>query len=166
MERHSFRIVLGNSAKTMQKLCLSTKLPHQEITWNYAILRSACFDNPGLVYYKSVAFLTKTGWCNRYFRQTSLLCLFRSSPRGWKPSEYICSLKWSQLPSMSSLSSLSLTVLCMFGSSSLLTSNRLGTWTPCEWWYNQLDGLVLILSETRCFCAYLCDGKMCYRWQV
>ena len=47
----------------------------------------------------------------------------------------------------------------MFRSRSLLTSNRLGTWTPCEWWYNQLDGLVLILSETRCFCACLCDKK-------
>ena len=40
MERHSFRIVSGDSPETMRKLCLSTKFPHQEIRWNYGILRS------------------------------------------------------------------------------------------------------------------------------
>ena len=31
-EKHSFRIVLGDLSKTMQKLCYSTKFPHQEIS--------------------------------------------------------------------------------------------------------------------------------------
>ena len=34
VERHSFRIVSGKSPETMRKLCLSTKLPHQEIRRN------------------------------------------------------------------------------------------------------------------------------------
>ena len=34
VERHSFRIV---SPKTMRKLCLSTKFPHQKIRWNYGL---------------------------------------------------------------------------------------------------------------------------------
>ena len=38
--QHSFCIVSGESPKTMWKLCLSTKLPHHEIRWNYDILRS------------------------------------------------------------------------------------------------------------------------------
>ena len=38
VERHSFRIVSGKSPETMRKLCLSTKLPHQEIRRNYVIL--------------------------------------------------------------------------------------------------------------------------------
>ena len=29
----------NHSSKTMQKLCLTTKFPHQEIRWNYGILR-------------------------------------------------------------------------------------------------------------------------------
>ena len=33
VERHSFRIVSAESPKTMGKLCLSTKFPHQEIRW-------------------------------------------------------------------------------------------------------------------------------------
>ena len=41
MERHSFCIVSGDSPKTMQKLCLATKFPHQElgkITVSFAVL--------------------------------------------------------------------------------------------------------------------------------
>ena len=30
----------SDSPETMRKLCLSTKFPHQEIRWNYGILRS------------------------------------------------------------------------------------------------------------------------------
>ena len=37
MERHSFRIVLG------EKLCFSIKFPHQKIRWNYGILCSVRF---------------------------------------------------------------------------------------------------------------------------
>ena len=40
MEKHSFRIVLGDSPETMQKLCLSTKFPGQKIRWNDDILHS------------------------------------------------------------------------------------------------------------------------------
>ena len=40
MERHSFRIVSGDSHETTGKLCLSTKFPHQEIRWNYSIFCS------------------------------------------------------------------------------------------------------------------------------
>ena len=40
VERNSFRIVSGDSPETMWKLCLSTKFSHQEIRWNYGILRS------------------------------------------------------------------------------------------------------------------------------
>ena len=31
MERHSFRIVSGESPETVRKLCLSIKFPHQEL---------------------------------------------------------------------------------------------------------------------------------------
>ena len=40
LERHSFRIVSGDSPKTMRKLYLSTKSPHQEIRWSHGIFRS------------------------------------------------------------------------------------------------------------------------------
>ena len=33
-------MVLGDSPETMRKLCISTKFPHQEIRWNFGILRS------------------------------------------------------------------------------------------------------------------------------
>ena len=32
--KHGFRIVLGNSPKTLRKLCLCAEFPHQEIRWN------------------------------------------------------------------------------------------------------------------------------------
>ena len=37
-ERHSFRIVSGDSPETMRKLCLFTKFPYHEIRWNCGIL--------------------------------------------------------------------------------------------------------------------------------
>ena len=40
VERHSFRIVSGNLSKTIRKLYLSTKFPHQEFRWHYGILCS------------------------------------------------------------------------------------------------------------------------------
>ena len=40
VERHSLPIVLCDSPETMRKLRLSTKLPHQEIRWNYGIFCS------------------------------------------------------------------------------------------------------------------------------
>ena len=38
-ERHSFRIVSLDSSETARKLCLSTKLQHLKIRWNYGIFR-------------------------------------------------------------------------------------------------------------------------------
>ena len=43
VERYSFCKVLGDSAETMRKLCLSTKFSHQEIRWNCSIFCSASF---------------------------------------------------------------------------------------------------------------------------
>ena len=43
-ERHSFRIVSGDSPEAMRKLRLSSKFPHQEIRWNFGILRSVFFS--------------------------------------------------------------------------------------------------------------------------
>ena len=40
LERHSLRVVSGDLPGTMRKMCLSTKLPRQEIRLNYRILRS------------------------------------------------------------------------------------------------------------------------------
>ena len=45
VERHSFRIVLHDSPKTMRELHLSAKLPHQEIGWNQGIFRSATWKS-------------------------------------------------------------------------------------------------------------------------
>ena len=44
VERHSSRIVSGDSPETMQELCLSTKFPHQKIRWVYGIFRSEIFN--------------------------------------------------------------------------------------------------------------------------
>ena len=41
VDKHSVRIVLGNSPETMRKLCVATKFPHQEISWKYGIFGSA-----------------------------------------------------------------------------------------------------------------------------
>ena len=50
--------------ETMQKMCLSTKFPHQEIKWNYGILRSAYFTN-NKVYYESISNIFLP--CQAYF---------------------------------------------------------------------------------------------------
>ena len=39
-ERHSFRVVSGDSPETMRKLYLSQKFPHQKIRENFGILSS------------------------------------------------------------------------------------------------------------------------------
>ena len=59
LERHNFRVVLGESPETMRKLCLSTKFPHQEIRWNYSIFRS--------VHYQ----ITHNRKCSRYHKNIS-----------------------------------------------------------------------------------------------
>ena len=41
VEAHNFRRILVESPDTLRKLSISTKFPHQEITWNFGILHSA-----------------------------------------------------------------------------------------------------------------------------
>ena len=43
VEKHSFRIVSGESPEIMRKLCPSTKFPCKEIRWNYDIFRSGTY---------------------------------------------------------------------------------------------------------------------------
>ena len=51
VKRHSFSIVSSDSPETMRKRCLSTKFSHQEIRWNYGILRSvSCLQATSLCY--------------------------------------------------------------------------------------------------------------------
>ena len=50
MERHNFRIISVESTKTMRKLCLTTKLPHQEIRSNYDILCSIDNSNERYIF--------------------------------------------------------------------------------------------------------------------
>ena len=45
VERCSFYIVSGESPEAMQKIYLSTKIPHQGIRWNCGILRSTSQGN-------------------------------------------------------------------------------------------------------------------------
>ena len=47
VERRSIRKVSGESPETLRLLCLSTKLPHQEIGWNYGSLHSENFGSDG-----------------------------------------------------------------------------------------------------------------------
>ena len=47
VERHSIRKVSGESPETLRVLCLFTKLPHQEIGWNYGSLHSEDFGSDG-----------------------------------------------------------------------------------------------------------------------
>ena len=49
LERHVFCIVSGDSPETMQKLCLSTKFPHQEIRWNYGIFCNGSSDQMNIL---------------------------------------------------------------------------------------------------------------------
>ena len=47
VERHSIRKVSGESPETLRVRCLSTKLTHQEIGWNYGSLHSEDFGSDG-----------------------------------------------------------------------------------------------------------------------
>ena len=40
MEMHTYQRVSSDSPETSQKLYIFTKFPHQEIRWNFGILRS------------------------------------------------------------------------------------------------------------------------------
>ena len=57
----------SDSPKTMRKLCLSAKFPHQEIRWNYVILRSGRYQQ------WSPIFIKVTGLdLHIYWKQASL----------------------------------------------------------------------------------------------
>ena len=58
VERRSFRIVLGELYKTMRKLCLSTKFPHQEIRWHCSIFGSVRKNFFNTCFSKKSQFLT------------------------------------------------------------------------------------------------------------
>ena len=53
LETHSFRIVLSKLPKTFRKLCISTKFPHQEISWNYCISFSETILNFKRIFQKN-----------------------------------------------------------------------------------------------------------------
>ena len=77
VERRSFRRVSGESSKTLRKLCYFTKLPHQEITQNLNILRSAswklCVDKRNQLQIFSFSFCFNTS--RRSFGISSALIL-------------------------------------------------------------------------------------------
>ena len=67
VKRHSFRIVLGNSPKTKQKLCLSTKFSNQEIRWNQGIFCSDGLHDKWTQFFKfwsilSVSYFVSVTW--------------------------------------------------------------------------------------------------------
>ena len=70
MERHSFRIVSGESPETIRKLYLSTKFPHHEIRWNYGILRSD-YKNKKLFHFTIF-------WCLTLQILTNILTILKS----------------------------------------------------------------------------------------
>ena len=45
VERLNFRRDSAESPKTLKTLCFSTKFPHQEIRWNFGILRSTTLNS-------------------------------------------------------------------------------------------------------------------------
>ena len=64
MKKHSFHIVSSDSPEPeiMQKLCLSTKFPHQEIKWNFGISSGDSVGNPaGLSQVKFLKFYEAKG---------------------------------------------------------------------------------------------------------
>ena len=73
----------GNFAempKTLRKLCISTKFPHQKIRLNFAILRSGIFCAMVFFWYHSVKismWFQERTWC---------AALFNSSTREWRES--------------------------------------------------------------------------------
>ena len=62
VERQSFHTFSSESPKTIRKLCLSTKFPNLEITWDYGILRSI-FDWRKIEYL--INHITKYNICNQ-----------------------------------------------------------------------------------------------------
>ena len=45
VEKHNLCIVSGDSPETLRKLCVSEMISHQEIKWNFGILRSYIRQN-------------------------------------------------------------------------------------------------------------------------
>ena len=76
-----FPYSLGESPETMRKLCLSTKIPHQEIRWNYGILRS--YFNRNFFFFSE----------QPLYKTHSKIC-FCSTCQCWRYQNQ-CSLKWA-----------------------------------------------------------------------
>ena len=53
---YNYEIDCEKLPETMRKLCLSTKFPHQEVTWNYGIFRS---DNGQIKIWSHIEFSEK-----------------------------------------------------------------------------------------------------------
>ena len=70
VETHSFHRVLGNSPKNLWKLYVSIKFPHQEIRWNFDILRSSSNIFYGFFYFS---------WGDILLRRNSFLSVRLSS---------------------------------------------------------------------------------------
>ena len=83
VERHSFCIVLGQLHKTMCKVCLSTKFPHQEIRWNYGVFCSVgkkFFDTCFYVFKCFIVSCLSTVWSVFYVLVSIIkyLCILHS----------------------------------------------------------------------------------------
>ena len=77
MKRRSFCIDSGDLPETMGRLCISTKVPHQEIRWNYSILRAVVNNVCGQIFvHISVKLLLMSGdweWIFLKLKQTEIL---------------------------------------------------------------------------------------------
>ena len=119
MERHSF-----DSPKTMRKLCLFTKFPHQEIRWNCGIFCSAvefkgCLCKKRNYFSKAILRWTKTRqiFASLYFNVTKVSCTKREF---YEKSEYVPGIRpAAKLLSIASLYSIALIILKFLCSYSL-----------------------------------------------
>ena len=88
MERHSFCMVSCELPKTMRKLYLSTKFPHQEIRWNYGIFHSEQFFETPLDHC-SMSHVQRTFLNNNdlYLKINFCTCILNNCTV-WKVSKY------------------------------------------------------------------------------
>ena len=75
VKRSSFLKVSGDSSETMRKLCLSSKFPHQEIRWNYGILRNGTYRFTEFYFIKISHNTFFTEPSRRLLLHKQLLCL-------------------------------------------------------------------------------------------
>ena len=98
VKRYSFRRILGDSPKTKQKLCLSTKFAHQKIRSNFCISRSHVDNCTQLSYdisYMSnswwIIHIFPQGWIQKFWKWVAL----HVGHYGW-PTKKILGLRWSK----------------------------------------------------------------------